>query len=168
MRLGIERPELDRAVRQLARFHNNGIIYDMLADETSASGYGHITCKGTEAHLLSSAHRCRHRNAAPDAERRVEYFGVHGRCGCLAPAPSPRGQQPSVLVAIAMDGSPSPISWIGVLSLARGGHSNQFRTNDANLGHKPGDHELSIAPVIARKLGEHPEKHQLNDQWRSK
>jgi hypothetical protein len=105
---------------------------------------------------------------APDAERRVEYFGVHGRCGCLAPAPSPRGQQPSVLVAIAMDGSPSPISWIGVLSLARGGRSNQFRTNDANLGHKPGDHELSIAPVIARKLGEHPEKHQLNDQWRSK
>jgi hypothetical protein len=39
-----------------------------------------------------------------------------------------------VLVAIAMDGSPSPISWIGVLSLARGGRSNQFRTNGANLG----------------------------------
>jgi hypothetical protein len=40
--------------------------------------------------------------------------------------------------------------------------------NSALMTHKPGDHELSIAPVIARKLGEHPEKHQLNDQWRSK
>jgi hypothetical protein len=28
-----------------------GIIYDMLPDNTSASGYGHITCKGTEAKI---------------------------------------------------------------------------------------------------------------------
>ena len=90
---------------------------------------------------------------APDAERRVDEVAARvkqdisrargsavilafmaGAAACSAP--SPRGQQPSVLVAIAMDGSPSPISWIGVLSLARGGPSNQFRTNDANLGHK--------------------------------
>ena len=31
--------------------HNDGIIYDMLPDKTSASGYGHITCKGTEGKI---------------------------------------------------------------------------------------------------------------------
>ena len=52
-------------------------------------------------------------------------------------APSPRGQQPSLLVAIAMDGSLFPISWIGVLSLARAERSNQFRTDDPPIGSKP-------------------------------
>ena len=35
---------------------------------------------------------------------------------------------------------PIPYSWIGVLSFARGGRSNQFRTNDAKLG--PSDYDF--------------------------
>ncbi len=36
---------LDHVPAGVAPDHNNGIIYDMLPDKTSASGYGHITCK---------------------------------------------------------------------------------------------------------------------------
>jgi hypothetical protein len=36
--------------------HNDGIIYDMLPDKTSASGYAHITCKETEAQVAEQIH----------------------------------------------------------------------------------------------------------------
>ena len=67
---------------------------------------------------------------APDAERRVEYFGVHGRCGCFTGAIA--AWAAAISAGRYRDGrEPIPISWIGVLSLARGGRSNQFRTNNS-------------------------------------
>ncbi len=47
---------LDHVPAGVAPDHNDGIIYDMLPDKTSASGYGHITCKGSEAQVAEQIH----------------------------------------------------------------------------------------------------------------
>jgi uncharacterized protein GlcG (DUF336 family) len=47
---------LDHVPAGVTPDHNDGIIYDMLPDKTSASGYGHITCKGTEAQIAEQIH----------------------------------------------------------------------------------------------------------------
>ena len=48
--------QLDHVPNGVTPDHNDGIIYDMLADKTSASGYGHVTCKGTEAQIAEQLH----------------------------------------------------------------------------------------------------------------
>jgi hypothetical protein len=48
--------KLDHVPNGVTPDHNDGIIYDMLPDKTSASGYGHITCKGTEAQVAEQIH----------------------------------------------------------------------------------------------------------------
>jgi uncharacterized protein GlcG (DUF336 family) len=40
---------LDRVPNGVSPAHNDAIIYDMLPDHTSASGYGHAQCGGSEA-----------------------------------------------------------------------------------------------------------------------
>ena len=47
---------LDHVPNGVTPDHNDGIIYDMLADKTSASGYGHVTCKGSEAKVAEQIH----------------------------------------------------------------------------------------------------------------
>ncbi len=47
---------LDHIPNGVTPDHNDGIIYDMLPDKTSASGYGHITCKGKEAEVAEQIH----------------------------------------------------------------------------------------------------------------
>ena len=47
---------LDHVPNGITPDHNDGIIYDMLPDKTSASGYGHITCKGREAAVAEEIH----------------------------------------------------------------------------------------------------------------
>lgn len=46
----------DHVPAGVAPDHNDGIIYDMLPDKTSASGYGHAVCKGTEAQVAVQIH----------------------------------------------------------------------------------------------------------------
>ena len=48
--------QLDHVPNGVTPDHNDGIIYDMLADKTSASGYGHVTCKGTGAQIAEQLH----------------------------------------------------------------------------------------------------------------
>jgi uncharacterized protein GlcG (DUF336 family) len=47
---------LDHVPAGVTQDHNDGIIYDMLPDKTSASGYGHIICKGSEAGIAEEIH----------------------------------------------------------------------------------------------------------------
>jgi Haem-degrading/Competence-damaged protein len=47
---------LDHVPAGVSPEHNDGIIYDMLPDKTSASGYGHANCKGTEAQVAEQIH----------------------------------------------------------------------------------------------------------------
>ncbi len=47
---------LDQVPAGIGPDHNDEIIYDFLPDKTSASGYGHITCKGTEAQVAEQIH----------------------------------------------------------------------------------------------------------------
>ncbi len=47
---------LDHVPAGVSPDHNDGIIYDMLPDKTSASGYGHIFCKGQEAAVAEQIH----------------------------------------------------------------------------------------------------------------
>jgi Haem-degrading len=47
---------LDHVPAGVSPDHNDGIIYDMLPDKTSASGYGHATCKGSEAQVAEQIH----------------------------------------------------------------------------------------------------------------
>ncbi|MBV8755209.1 MAG: heme-binding protein [Hyphomicrobiales bacterium] len=47
---------LDHVPAGVSPDHNDGIIYDMLPDKTSASGYGHANCKGTEAQVAEQIH----------------------------------------------------------------------------------------------------------------
>ena len=48
--------QLDRVPGGMSPFNNDAIIYDMLPDKTSASGYGHVWCKGTEAQVAEQLH----------------------------------------------------------------------------------------------------------------
>jgi uncharacterized protein GlcG (DUF336 family) len=48
--------DLDHVPAGVSPEHNDGIIYDMLPDKTSASGYGHANCKGTEAQVAQQIH----------------------------------------------------------------------------------------------------------------
>ena len=47
---------LDHVPAGVSPDHNDGIIYDMLPDKTSASGYGHAKCKGSEAQVAEQIH----------------------------------------------------------------------------------------------------------------
>ena len=47
---------LDHVPAGVSPEHNDGIIYDMLPDKTSASGYGHANCKGSEAQVAEQIH----------------------------------------------------------------------------------------------------------------
>jgi uncharacterized protein GlcG (DUF336 family) len=47
---------LDHVPAGISPEHNDGIIYDFLPDKTSASGYGHIACKGKEAQVAQQIH----------------------------------------------------------------------------------------------------------------
>ena len=47
---------LDHVPNGVTADHNDGIIYDMLPDKTSASGYGHALCKGSEAKIAEEIH----------------------------------------------------------------------------------------------------------------
>jgi uncharacterized protein GlcG (DUF336 family) len=47
---------LDHVPAGVTPNNNDGIVYDMLPDKTSASGYGHITCKGFEAQIAEQIH----------------------------------------------------------------------------------------------------------------
>jgi uncharacterized protein GlcG (DUF336 family) len=47
---------LDHVPAGISPDHNDEIIYDFLPDKTSASGYGHIACKGKEAEVAQQIH----------------------------------------------------------------------------------------------------------------
>ena len=47
---------LDKVPGGVSPDHNDGIIYDMLPDKTSASGYGHPQCGGHEADVAAQIH----------------------------------------------------------------------------------------------------------------
>jgi hypothetical protein len=47
---------LDHVPNGVSPDHNDGIIYDMLPDKTSASGYGHPQCGGHEADVAEQIH----------------------------------------------------------------------------------------------------------------
>ena len=47
---------LDHVPNGLGPDHNDEIIYDMLPDKTSASGYGHPQCGGSEAQVATQIH----------------------------------------------------------------------------------------------------------------
>jgi uncharacterized protein GlcG (DUF336 family) len=47
---------LDHVPAGVTPNNDDGIIYDLLPDKTSASGYGHITCKGSEARVAEQIH----------------------------------------------------------------------------------------------------------------
>jgi len=47
---------LDKAPNGVTPEHNDGIIYDMLPDKTSASGFGHPQCGGSEAQIAGQIH----------------------------------------------------------------------------------------------------------------
>lgn len=47
---------LDHVPNGVSPDHNDGIIYDMLPDKTSASGYGHPQCGGHEADVAAQIH----------------------------------------------------------------------------------------------------------------
>ena len=47
---------LDHVPARVSPDRNDGIIYDMLPDKTSASAYGHATCKGIEAQVAEQIH----------------------------------------------------------------------------------------------------------------
>ena len=47
---------LDHVPAGVSPDHNDGIMYDMLPDKTSASGYGHANCKGSEAQVAEQIH----------------------------------------------------------------------------------------------------------------
>jgi uncharacterized protein GlcG (DUF336 family) len=47
---------LDRVPNGVSPAHNDAIIYDMLPDKTSASGYGHPQCGGQEANVAEQIH----------------------------------------------------------------------------------------------------------------
>ncbi len=46
----------DRVPNGVSPDHNDGIVYDMLPDKTSASGFGHAQCGGTEAEVAMQIH----------------------------------------------------------------------------------------------------------------
>jgi len=48
--------QLDHVPNGVSSDHNDGIIYDMLPDKTSASGYGHAQCGGSEAEVATQIH----------------------------------------------------------------------------------------------------------------
>ena len=43
--------QLDKVPAGVSPNHNDQILYDLLPDKTSASGYGHAKCAGTEADI---------------------------------------------------------------------------------------------------------------------
>jgi len=43
--------QLDKVPAGVSPSHNDQILYDLLPDKTSASGYGHAKCVGTEADI---------------------------------------------------------------------------------------------------------------------
>jgi uncharacterized protein GlcG (DUF336 family) len=47
---------LDKVPNGVTADHNDGIIYDMLPDKTSASGFGHPQCGGSEAQIAAQIH----------------------------------------------------------------------------------------------------------------
>ena len=47
---------LDKVPNGVSPEHNDGIIYDMLPDKTSASGFGHPQCGGSEAQIAGQIH----------------------------------------------------------------------------------------------------------------
>ena len=47
---------LDHVPAGMSPGNNDAIIYDMLPDKTSASGYGHPWCKGSEAQIAEQIH----------------------------------------------------------------------------------------------------------------
>jgi uncharacterized protein GlcG (DUF336 family) len=47
---------LDHVPNGISPAHNDAIIYDMLPDKTSASGYGHPQCGGSEANVAQQIH----------------------------------------------------------------------------------------------------------------
>ncbi len=47
---------LDQVPNGVSPAHNDAIIYDMLPDKTSASGYGHPQCGGQEAEVAQQIH----------------------------------------------------------------------------------------------------------------
>jgi|GraSoiStandDraft_5_1057265.scaffolds.fasta_scaffold38211_2 uncharacterized protein GlcG (DUF336 family) len=47
---------LDHVPNGVSADHNDAIIYDMLPDKTSASGYGHPQCGGNEAEIAGQIH----------------------------------------------------------------------------------------------------------------
>ncbi len=47
---------LDHVPNGVSPAHNDAIIYDMLPDKTSASGYGHPQCGGSEAQIATQIH----------------------------------------------------------------------------------------------------------------
>lgn len=47
---------LDKVPNGVSPDHNDAIIYDMLPDKTSASGYGHAQCGGREADVAQEIH----------------------------------------------------------------------------------------------------------------
>ena len=47
---------LDNVPNGVTPAHNDGIIYDMLPDKTSASGFGHPQCGGSEAQIAGQIH----------------------------------------------------------------------------------------------------------------
>jgi Haem-degrading len=47
---------LDHVPAGVSPDNNDAIIYDMLPDKTSASGYGHAWCKGTEPQIAEQIH----------------------------------------------------------------------------------------------------------------
>jgi uncharacterized protein GlcG (DUF336 family) len=47
---------LDHVPNGVSSDHNDGIIYDMLPDKTSTSGFGHPQCGGSEAEVAAQIH----------------------------------------------------------------------------------------------------------------
>ncbi|MGE3783380.1 MAG: heme-binding protein, partial [Alphaproteobacteria bacterium] len=47
---------LDRVPNGISPAHNDAIVYDMLPDKTSASGYGHPQCGGSEPQIAEQIH----------------------------------------------------------------------------------------------------------------